>query len=136
MKTGMWIAAIALATFVAFTAGASTGYFGALGALGEGDRGAESYDVQPDATATLSMRSSRFSPSTLDVTAGALTEIAITNEDQTLHTFTYEKAGSTYDHILQPGESTRILVRFAETGTIEFRCKPHDGMRGTLHVEA
>jgi plastocyanin len=82
-----------------------------------------------------------FRPANLSVTAKRLTELTIVNRDAEPHTFTYEKAGTEYNHNVLPGANATVWLFFAEPGTIKFRCLPHsddyddaDDMVGTIHV--
>lgn len=110
-----------------------------------GPAGAQSYDVEPEATVTLALRDYRFEPRELRVPAGRLVEIELVNEDTSVHTFTYVLDGRTYDHRIPAGETSRVLTRFAAPGEVPYWCRPHsageggtdaDGMRGAILVEA
>ena len=89
----------------------------------------------PDATVALATSGFAFSPSTIHVARGVLTQIEVTNDDPTLHTFTYEAGGKTYVHELLPGATTRFLVKLDAAGTVPFWCQPHaPGMAGEIVV--
>lgn len=101
------------------------------------------YDLVADEVVTLSTENFQFAPRTLDIPAGKLVEIAITNKDTGGHTFTYVLGGKTYDHPLPGGATTKVLVRFDTPQSIPFWCKPHsngegdtaeDSMTGTMVV--
>jgi plastocyanin len=76
-------------------------------------------------SATLEMVDFRFAPSPLPLRAGRLTLLNLTNRDSELHTFTYVKDGTEYNHNVPPNSNSSAWVFFLEAGTIKFRCVPH-----------
>ena len=97
---------------------------------------APGYDVTPSGNISVLTTDSRFSPSSFNVTAAALTKITVLNEDSTLHTFTYLNNGTTYSHDLLPGSTTRFFVLFLAPGTVPFWSIPDrdSGMVGNITV--
>lgn len=92
--------------------------------------------LEPDARVALTTSEFAFSPSTIHVPAGVLTEISVTNEDPTFHTFSYAIGGTTYAHELLPGTTTRFLVKLDDPGEYAFWCDPHSpDMAGNLIVD-
>jgi plastocyanin len=85
----------------------------------------------PVATDEVTMpRSYRFSPETIQVTAG--TTVTFRNEDNFTHSVKL-RDGSEPDHQVKPGESVQIT--FAQPGTYDYECSLHPrDMRGTVIV--
>jgi plastocyanin len=93
------------------------------------------YDVTPAASRAVTAQDFAFSPAQVSIPAGQLTEIAATNKDGALHTFTYTVGGQTFSHDLTPGATTKFLVKLDAAGTVNYWCEPHKpGMSGTLAV--
>lgn len=74
----------------------------------------------------------QFSPAELNVEAGADVTIEFTNEGDAPHTFTAEDIDA--DESLDPGGSTTIEFTAGEAATIEWHCKIHTSMTGTITV--
>lgn len=85
------------------------------------------FDAQPQATTSTLMKDFAFTPKVLTVAVATYTEIVVSNEDATPHTFTYKNAGTEYNHQVVPGQTTSFVVLFAEAGTYRFWCQPHSG---------
>lgn len=105
--------------------GATTGATGATtGATGATDNGGGI-----TVTTTLTIENFAFDPSTV-VVSGFPTEIAVTNNDTTSHTFTLDD--ESVDLELGAGETGTVTVDVTEdTG---FFCRIHPAMTGTLQV--
>ena len=75
-----------------------------------------------------------FEPSRIEVKAGEVVEIVITNVGRVFHTFTIDEFN--IDIPLNPGETKRVVFRADKTGTFQIYCKPHRalGMVGELVV--
>jgi plastocyanin len=74
----------------------------------------------------------QFSPTELNVEAGADVTIEFTNEGDAPHTFTAEDID--VDESLDPGGSTMIEFTAGEAATIEWHCTIHTSMTGTITV--
>jgi len=94
----------------------------------------EAIDFTPTAQVSVVTADSRFQPSSFNVTAGIVTRITVLNEDNARHTFTYTVNGTTYNHDLLPGSTTRFLVLFSQPGSVPFRSIPDANMVGTITV--
>jgi plastocyanin len=85
-------------------------------------------DAAPGAAA-INIADLAFDPSTLTVASGP-TDIAITNDDDTDHTFTLDDGS--VDQEIEPGGSATVTVDISSsTG---FHCTIHPSMTGTLEV--
>ena len=89
------------------------------------DGGAAGGSTEP--AAEISIADFAFSPSTLEIDAGAT--VTVTNDDSATHTWTGEgwdsgnlSSGGTFEHT------------FDEAGSFPFRCKIHSSMKGTVEV--
>jgi plastocyanin len=69
-----------------------------------------------------------FNPST--ITVSGPTEVTVTNNDTTAHTFTLDDGS--VDLALGPGETGTATVDVSET--TGFHCTPHPSMTGTIEV--
>lgn len=74
-----------------------------------------------------------FSPTSVPVDAGAEIELTFTNDDSTQHSFTSEELG--VDLVVQSGESDSTTFTAPDSGSVEFVCKFHDAMRGTVTTD-
>src|SRR2546427_11554 len=94
----------------------------------------------PPASANVSIltENSRFTPSAFNVTAFTTTRITVLNEDDAPHTFTYVNNGTTYNHDLPGGSTTRFFVLFLAPGTVPFWSIPDrsGGMVGNITVNS
>lgn len=115
------LGAIALAALLA--GGAATSALAEGRAVATGSGGG--FDIVPDAVIEMEVRDFRFTPDPVEVRAGSLVEIRVTNADRAWHTLTYDNGGRTYDHELLPGATTSFVARFTEAGEIELWCRPH-----------
>ncbi|MGH2589321.1 MAG: plastocyanin/azurin family copper-binding protein [Actinomycetota bacterium] len=69
-----------------------------------------------------------FSPSTLEISGP--TEVTITNNDSTTHTFTLDD--ESVDETVAAGASVTVTLDLSEsTG---YFCRPHPSMTGTIEV--
>ena len=100
------------------------------GGSGGGDTGSSpTTDAGSGGSASITIAAFAFDPSTVTVSSGA-TEIEITNDDDTAHTFTLDD--ESVDEEIEPGGSATVTVDVSEsTG---FHCTIHPDMTGTLEV--
>lgn len=124
----------ALGVLALLSAASTTAYFAGL-ANGGGAR-AEAYDVEPDARVAIVMDGMQFQARSVVIPAGALVELALENRDATLHTFTYALDGATRDHVVEAGETVRVLTRVEEPGSVHFWCRPHSAGASETRAEA
>lgn len=83
------------------------------------------YDFEPSQTIEVSTEGYAFHPAVVTVPANEIVEISVTNSDAELHTFTYEKDGTIYNHDVPPGSTVSFLVFFEEATTLSLWCEPH-----------
>ena len=102
---------------------------------GNGDTGGADTGSSPTAEAggggatSITIADFAFDPSTVTVSSGA-TEIEVTNDDDTEHTFTLDD--DSVDQEVAPGESATVTVDVSTT--TGFHCTIHPDMTGTLEV--
>ena len=87
-------------------------------------------------------QNTRFVPNTLSGNAGDVIEILVTNIGSVAHNLSFPGLDSEYDtsddwvvapFTLQPGETSRVVLKFDEPGTYPFRCSFHPQLHlGTL----
>jgi hypothetical protein len=96
----------------------------------------EAIDFDAPAKVTVLASDARFQPSEFNVTVAVVTEVAVLNEDDALHTFTYTINGTVYSHDVSGRGTTRFLVLFSALETIPFRSvAPGDtSMTGNITV--
>jgi plastocyanin len=73
-----------------------------------------------------------FSPTSFEVEGGAEITVNFTNEDDTQHSFTAADVGA--DLTLEGGSSDTTTFTAPASGEIEFVCKFHNTMKGTITV--
>jgi plastocyanin len=113
------LVAILLVTLVAASCSSDDGNGGDTGGDTGGGGGATSITIADFA----------YDPSTLTVSSGT-TEIEVTNEDDTDHTFTLDD--ESVDEEIAAGASATVTVDISET--TGFHCTIHPDMTGTLEV--
>lgn len=112
------------------------------------------------ATRTIEVTASdalAFDPATIEVSAGEIVALAVTNRGKTPHEFTLGDAAMHQEHArmmahipagmahdtpnsiqLEPGETQRLAWRFGDAGTLEYACHVQghyqSGMRGTITI--
>jgi plastocyanin len=74
-----------------------------------------------------------FSPTTLEVEPGAEVELTFTNDDETQHSFTADDLD--IDIVLDGGASESTTFT-APDSDVEWRCKFHETMTGTISTGA
>jgi plastocyanin len=91
--------------------------------------GGASTSAEPVATTEVEMvKSYRFHPKTIEITAGST--VTWTNEDNFTHTV---QVDGQEDHKVEPGE--RVSITFDEPGTYDYVCTLHSqDMEGTVVV--
>ena len=96
------------------------------------------YDIPASANVSILTENSRFTPSAFNVTSFTTTKITLLNEDDAPHTFTYVNNGTTYNHDLPGGSTTRFFVLFLAPGTVPFWSIPDrsGGMVGNITVNS
>jgi plastocyanin len=94
---------------------------------GNGDDGGA--DAGGGGATSITIADFAYDPSTVTVSSGA-TEIEITNEDDTDHTFTLDD--DSVDQEIAAGESATVTVDVSST--TGFHCTIHPDMTGTLEV--
>lgn len=77
----------------------------------------------------VAIESVAFAPRVLEIGVGDT--VTWTNGDIVPHTVTFDDAPSGTDH-LEPGQTRRIIG--AERDTMEYRCRYHPSMTGTVVV--
>jgi plastocyanin len=76
---------------------------------------------------TVTIKNFKFSPSTLNVNAGA--KVTVKNSDDSTHTFTANKgAFDTGD--IDGGSSKSVTIK--KSGTYAYHCNIHNFMKGTI----
>lgn len=85
-------------------------------------------------TLTVSIQDFSFSPNELSVESLADVTIEVTNEGDTTHTFT--ASGGDFDESLDPGGSATVTFTAPDAGELEFHCKIHPDMTGTISIGA
>jgi plastocyanin len=79
---------------------------------------------------TVTIKNMSFSPANLSIKAGDT--VTWVNEDRAAHS-AWESANNTFDTgLLSTGQSAALT--FASAGTINYRCRPHGNMRGTITI--
>jgi plastocyanin len=73
-----------------------------------------------------------FSPTSLSVDPGASVELTFTNNDSPTHSFTADGIG--VDLVVDGGSSDSATFTAPDSGTIEWHCKFHSTMKGTITV--
>lgn len=131
------------ATLLILGSGFAIGLFTASAATRFVDTGpSANVALTPEADVAVAVSEFAFAEGTIEIAAGELTRIAITNLDPETHTFTIDALGIDAD--LLAGKTTEVWVRVATPGTYEIYCRPHstpvdggsrEGMTGTLVVE-
>lgn len=125
---GLFAMALVLAACAGDDGGGDGGPTGPTGAT-TGATGATEDGGGITVTTTLTIEGFAFDPPTV-VVSGFPTEIAVTNNDSTSHTFTLDD--ESVDLALGAGESGTVTVDVTEdTG---FFCRIHPAMTGTLQV--
>jgi plastocyanin len=74
-----------------------------------------------------------FSPTSIPVEAGSEIELTFTNNDDTQHSFTAESAG--VDLVVDGGASDSATFTAPDSGSIDFVCKFHASMTGTISTD-
>jgi plastocyanin len=74
-----------------------------------------------------------FSPPSVPVEPGAEIELTFTNEDTTQHSFTADDLG--IDLVLDGGASDSTTFTAPDSGSVEFQCKFHQSMIGTITTD-
>jgi plastocyanin len=74
-----------------------------------------------------------FSPTSLPVEAGVRTQLTFTNNDGTQHSFTAEDVG--VDLVVDGGSSDNVAFTAPDSGGVEFQCKFHESMTGTITTD-
>ena len=95
----------------------------------EGNGGDGGADTGGGGATSITIAGFAFDPSTVTVPSGA-TDIEITNEDDTDHTFTLDD--DSVDQEIAAGESATVTVDVSST--TGFHCTIHPDMTGTLEV--
>ena len=95
----------------------------------EGNGGDGGADTGGGGATSITIAGFAYDPSTVTVSSGA-TEIEITNEDDTDHTFTLDD--DSVDQEIAGGESATVTVDVSST--TGFHCTIHPDMTGTLEV--
>lgn len=103
------------------------GLAGVLAGAQVGGEAGAGYDFAPDASVAVAMRDFAFAPEQVRIAAGQVTEVVVTNEDSSFHTFTYQAGGSTYNHDVPGGATVRFLVKPSQAGSFQYWCEPHSG---------
>lgn len=103
---------------------------------GEEQRPGTAVDTEntEEKTAKVDMQDSKFSPGVIEVTSG--TEVIWTNSDSYSHTVTSgtrDEPTGIFDSGTISGGDTYSYT-FKETGTYEYFCEFHEGMRGSVIV--
>jgi plastocyanin len=115
------LAAILLVTLVAASCSGDDG--------NGGDTGGDNGGATGGGATSITIADFAYDPSTLTVSSGT-TEIEVTNEDDTDHTFTLDD--DSVDQEIAAGESATVTVDISET--TGFHCTIHPDMTGTLEV--
>ena len=93
-------------------------------------------EAEPEGASSTSVEVSAanfaFSPPDVSVEAGAEIELTFTNEDDTQHTFTAEDLD--LDLLAEGGDSQSATFTAPDSGSVEFFCKFHESMTGTIAV--
>ncbi|HET9311914.1 MAG TPA: cupredoxin domain-containing protein [Actinomycetota bacterium] len=95
----------------------------------EGNGGDGGADTGGGGATSITIAGFAYDPSTVTVSSGA-TDIEITNEDDTDHTFTLDD--DSVDQEIAAGESATVTVDVSST--TGFHCTIHPDMTGTLEV--
>lgn len=95
----------------------------------EGNGGDGGADTGGGGATSITIAGFAYDPSTVTVSSGA-TEIEITNEDDTDHTFTLDD--DSVDQEIAAGETATVTVDVSST--TGFHCTIHPDMTGTLEV--
>ena len=95
----------------------------------EGNGGDGGADTGGGGATSITIAGFAYDPSTVSVSSGA-TDIEITNEDDTDHTFTLDD--DSVDQEIAAGESATVTVDVSSTSG--FHCTIHPDMTGTLEV--
>ncbi len=85
-------------------------------------------------TLTVAIQDFSFSPNELSVESLADVTIEVTNEGDTTHTFT--AASGDFDESLDSGASATVTFTAPDAGELEFHCKIHTDMTGTILIGA
>ncbi|MEJ6398685.1 plastocyanin/azurin family copper-binding protein [Yoonia sp. 208BN28-4] len=79
---------------------------------------------------TVVIQNFAFSPANLQIKAGDT--VTWVNQDSTAHS-AWESTNNLFDTgLLQPGQSASLT--FGSAGSINYRCRPHANMRGTITI--
>ena len=79
---------------------------------------------------TLTMQDNSFDPTKVDGDAGKKVTLTLENSGQAAHTFTIDD--QKVDTEVEPGASATVDVTIPDSGSVEFYCRFHSGMAGTL----
>ena len=74
-----------------------------------------------------------FAPASVPVEAGAEIELTFTNDDDAQHSFTAEDLG--VDLVVDGGSSDSATFTAPDSGSVEFVCKFHEPMKGTITTD-
>ncbi len=123
MRNRLLVLAVLLSTMSCGGAASSTGTNNNGNDTGTG--------VTPTVTTSVALQNSAFSPSSIQVSAGAV--VTFTNSDAIAHNVTFSNAtiGGTGDF----GTGAKTLTMPAAAGTYDYRCTIHAAMTGTVTVK-
>ena len=79
---------------------------------------------------TVTMQDNSFDPNKVGGEAGKKVTLTVENKGQAEHTFTIDD--QKVDTEVEPGASATVDVTIPESGSVEFYCRFHSGMTGTL----
>jgi plastocyanin len=107
--------------------------FGA--ACGDSEDTAEPEAAPAEGSAAIEVTAANFafSPASVPVEAGAEIELTFTNDDDTQHSFTSDDLG--VDLVVDGGSSDSTTFTAPDSGSVEFVCKFHEPMKGTITTD-
>lgn len=121
------IARAAAATFAATLVLVSCGGDGnGANEGGEAENGAED-------SVTVTAENFSFDPQTIDAGAGAEVEVTFENRDSATHSFTITDLD--VDLEVEGGESDSVTFTAPDSGSVDFFCRFHRQMQGTVSVD-
>jgi len=147
-----------LASLVVAVAGLAAACAGESGPVASDGGNLELFDEAVNVTLAVALSEFEFDPEALELPAGQLTSITITNDGSTEHDFTIKRLegevafrlsgeppsndrsdGADVHVALRPGTSAELRIRAAEPGEYELYCAVSGhrraGMRTTLTVQ-
>ena len=107
--------------------------FGAACGGGDDATGPDDAPAEGSSAIEVTAVNFAFSPASVPVEAGAEIELTFTNDDDAQHSFTADDLG--VDLVVDGGSSDSVTFTAPDSGGVEFVCKFHEPMKGTITTD-